>query len=79
MQPHHAERDAYNSRMNILALDVGLGKVQAAVLNSETAANIGLLAQNTFVLEEPIPEASEVPAERLWQAVTSCRAGSHAQ
>jgi xylulokinase len=65
------ERDVYNSRMNILALDVGLGKVQAAVLNSETAANIGPLAQTTFTLDEPTPEASDVPAERLWQAVTS--------
>jgi xylulokinase len=75
MKLHHAERDAYydvyNSRMNILALDVGLGKVQAAVLDSETAANIGPAAQTTFVLDEPTPEASEVPADRLWQAVTS--------
>ena len=57
--------------MNILALDVAVGKVLATVLNTDTAARGGAATQATFTIDEPAPEASEIPTERLWQAVTS--------
>lgn len=57
--------------MHILALDVGLSAVQAAVLDAVTATRLGPLARSDFALDHPTPEAAELPPERLWQAVTS--------
>ncbi len=62
--------------MNILALDVGTSSIKAAVLEVETGAPVGGLARVTYELDTPTPEAAEVSAERLWQAVA--RAGRDA-
>lgn len=57
--------------MNILALDVGTSSVKAAVLDVQSARPVGPIARAEYTLDFPAPEAAEVPAERLWQAVTS--------
>lgn len=54
--------------MNILALDVGTSSVKAAVLDTATAQPIGPIARAAYDLDLPVPEAAEVPADRLWQA-----------
>ncbi len=56
--------------MNILALDVGTSSVKAAVLDVETQTAVGPIARASYELEAPAPDAAEVPAEKLWQAVT---------
>jgi xylulokinase len=57
--------------VRILALDVGTSSVKAAVLDATTAAPVGPVARAAYPLDHPTPDAAEVPAERLWQAVTA--------
>jgi sugar (pentulose or hexulose) kinase len=57
--------------MRVLALEIGLGIVQAAILDTATAGPVGPVARTTYALDTPTPEAMEVPAERLWQATTA--------
>ncbi|MBY0524396.1 MAG: FGGY-family carbohydrate kinase [Gemmataceae bacterium] len=57
--------------MHILALDVGTSSVKAAVLDVARAAPVGPVAHIPYALDHPCPEAAEVPAERLWNAVAS--------
>src|SRR5208282_5689876 len=57
--------------MHILSLDVGTSSVKAAVLDAMTAAPIGPLVRTTYDLDHPTPDATEVPADRLWSAVTA--------
>jgi xylulokinase len=59
-----------SSGMHILALDVGTSFVHAAVLDAGTSNRIGPAARVHYALDHPAPEAAEVPAERLWEAVT---------
>jgi xylulokinase len=64
-------RALYKNRMRILALDVGTSSVKAAVLDVARAAPVGKVARVAYVLDHPVPEAAEIPAERLWQAVAA--------
>ena len=57
--------------MNILALDVGTSSVKAAVLNTATSLPVGTIARVAYDLDAPAPEAAEMPAQRLWQAVAA--------
>jgi sugar (pentulose or hexulose) kinase len=57
--------------MRILALDVGTSSVKSAVLDVETAKPAGPVSRVAYELDHPVPEAAEVPAERLWQAVAA--------
>jgi xylulokinase len=57
--------------MQILALDVGTSAVKAAVLDAESSIPLGPIARIPYELDYPTPEAAEVPAERLWNAVTA--------
>jgi xylulokinase len=57
--------------MHILALDVGTSSVKAAVLDVTTATPVGPVARIAYPLDHPCPDAAEVPAERLWSAVTA--------
>jgi sugar (pentulose or hexulose) kinase len=57
--------------MHILALDVGTSSVKAAVLDVATANPVGPIARAAYALDHPTPEAAEVPAVRLWDAVTA--------
>src|ERR1700739_2434891 len=57
--------------MHILALDVGTSSVKAAILETETGEALGAIAHVGYELDSPTPEAAEVPAERLWNAVTA--------
>src|SRR5215831_17699296 len=55
--------------MHILALDVGTSSVKAAVLDVETAAHVGPISRVEYELDSPVPDAAEIPAQRLWDAV----------
>src|SRR5689334_17574461 len=55
--------------MNILALDVGTSSVQAAVLDAGRAEPLGPVRPVGYELDHPTPEAAEIPAERVWDAV----------
>jgi xylulokinase len=57
--------------MHILALDVGTSSVKAAVLDAGTATLVGPISKVSYALDFPTPDAAEVPADRLWQAVTN--------
>jgi xylulokinase len=57
--------------MHILALDVGTSSVKAAILDVATANPVSPVAKSAYALDHPTPEAAEVPAERLWGAVTA--------
>jgi xylulokinase len=57
--------------MNVLALDIGTSSVKAAVLDTETGRSVGELGRANYQLDTPTPEAAEVPAERLWEAVAA--------
>jgi len=57
--------------MRILALDVGTSSVKAAVLDVTTAAPVGPIARAAYDLDAPVPDAAEIPAMRLWDAVTA--------
>ncbi len=56
--------------MIVLALDVGTGSVQAAVLETETGTAVGALTRAEFAVVTPGPEAAEIPWEGLWLALT---------
>src|SRR5437764_10779274 len=57
--------------MHVLALDIGTSAVKAAVVDVTTAAPVGPVHKAAYDLDRPTPDAAEVPAERLWQAITS--------
>jgi len=57
--------------MRVLALDVGVSLVKAAVLDVQSAAPTGPVVGVTYDLDHPTPEAAEVPPERLWSVVTA--------
>jgi xylulokinase len=57
--------------MHILALDVGTSSVKGAVLNTETGQAVSQIAHVRYELDAAVPEAAEVPAERLWQSVAA--------
>lgn len=57
--------------MRVLALDVGTSSVKAAVLDVATAMPLGPVARASYTLDYPTPDAAEVPAERLWSALTA--------
>jgi xylulokinase len=57
--------------MHVLALDVGTSSVKAAILDVATATPVGPVAKATYALDHPTADAAEVPAERLWAAVTA--------
>ena len=57
--------------MQILALDVGTSSVKAAILDVATATPVGPVARTSYELDHPTADAAEVPAERLWSAVTA--------
>jgi xylulokinase len=57
--------------MHILGLDVGTSAVKAAVLDVETGQPLTTPARVAYEQDHPTPDASEVPAERLWQAVAA--------
>ncbi len=55
--------------MRILALDVGTSSVKAGVLDVDTGRLAGSMYRAGYELDHPTPDAAEVPADRLWQAV----------
>jgi xylulokinase len=57
--------------MHILGLDVGTSSVKAAVLDVATTQPAAEPVRVPYELDHPTPEAEEVPAERLWAAVTA--------
>jgi xylulokinase len=57
--------------MQILAFDVGTSSVKAAVLEVPGGRVVGSVARVPYELDHPTPEAAEVPAERVWDAVTA--------
>src|SRR5438445_10782913 len=57
--------------MQVLALDVGTSSVKAAILDVATAKPLGPVARASYTLDYPTPDAAEVPAERLWSALTA--------
>lgn len=54
---------------HVLALDVGTSSVKAAVLDRATGSPVGRPAKAPYALDHPTPDAAEVPAERVWEAV----------
>jgi xylulokinase len=57
--------------MRVLAIDVGTTSVQSTILDVDTAQAIGPVAQVSFRVDHPRPEAAEVPPERLWSALAA--------
>src|SRR5687768_17140872 len=57
--------------MSILALEVGTAMVSAAVLDVATAEPRGEIAHAHYAPDAPTPDAAEVPAPRLWEAVAA--------
>jgi xylulokinase len=57
--------------MQILAFDVGTSSIKAAILEVATARVVGPVAKVHYALDHPTPDAAEVPAERVWAAVTA--------
>src|SRR5262245_53482484 len=57
--------------MNILALHVDLESVQAAVLDVATRQPVGPIASIPLTPNAPMPEASELTPESVWQAVAA--------
>ena len=57
--------------MQVLALDVGTSSVKAAVLDADRAETLGPVARVAYALDQPTPDAAEVPADRLWDAATT--------
>jgi xylulokinase len=56
--------------MRILALDVGAASITSAIIDTATAQVIGSSARVEYNVDRPTSEAAEIPAERLWSAVT---------
>ncbi|HMF11396.1 MAG TPA: FGGY family carbohydrate kinase [Gemmataceae bacterium] len=61
--------------MRILALDVGAGTVTSAILNTETPQPVGSTRRVEYAIDRPTNEAAEVPAGRLWTAVSAAARG----
>jgi xylulokinase len=57
--------------MHVLAVDVGTSSVKAAVLNTVSGEAITPIAHVHYDLRTPTPEAAEISADTLWQAVAS--------
>jgi xylulokinase len=57
--------------MNILAIDVSPSNVRAAVLDVESCQPRAGIARAEIAADAPTPDAAEVPAMRLWEAVAS--------
>src|SRR6516162_248764 len=57
--------------MNILALDVGTSSIKAAVLDVAKTLPVGPIARVSYTLDTPAPEAAEVTAAKLWNAVAA--------
>src|SRR6516162_63241 len=57
--------------MKILALDVCITSVKAAILDVASAAPIGPIARFRCELDHPTQDAAEVPPERLWATTTA--------
>ncbi len=57
--------------MRILALDVGTSAVKAAVVDAASAQPLGPVAHVSIALDQPTPDAAEIPAARVWSAVAA--------
>jgi sugar (pentulose or hexulose) kinase len=57
--------------MRILAIEVGGSSVKAAVLEVANSTLITAPVRVPFAVDHPVPEAAEVPADRLWNALTA--------
>jgi sugar (pentulose or hexulose) kinase len=57
--------------MHVLALEVGVGFVRAAVLDTRQGLPVGGVARTEYTLDAPEPCAAEVPGPRLWDAVAA--------
>src|SRR5947209_6504013 len=55
--------------MRVLGLDVGTSSVKAALLDVETARPLTQVVRVPYALEHPTPEAAEINARDLWDAV----------
>jgi sugar (pentulose or hexulose) kinase len=62
--------------MKVLALDVGTSSVKAAVLDQLTGEPVAEPAKAPYPLDYPHPDAAEVPAERVWDAVDRAARGA---
>jgi xylulokinase len=62
--------------MNVLAFDVGTSSVKAAVFDAATGQPLGSIAKVGYALDAPVPEASELPAQRLWDALGQASRGA---
>lgn len=57
--------------MHVLVFDVGVSTIAATVLDVATATPVGASVRVPLELDRPSTEAAEVPAERLWSALTA--------
>src|SRR5262249_27361684 len=57
--------------MLILALDVDVAVIRAAILDVATALPVGATACVQYGIDQPTPEAAEVRLNRLWSAVSA--------
>src|SRR5438552_7783316 len=57
--------------MHLPALYVGTSSVKSAVLDAASAMPVGPIAKTNYALDHPTVDAAEIPAERLWHAVTA--------
>lgn len=57
--------------MPILAIDVGTSCVKAAVLDHDRGEPLAAIARVDYAMDRPTADAAEVPAERLWTALTA--------
>ncbi|MCI0682004.1 MAG: FGGY-family carbohydrate kinase [Gemmataceae bacterium] len=57
--------------MNILALEVGTARAAASLVDAATGAARGPGSQVAYEQDQPTPEAAELPAQRVWEAVAS--------
>ena len=55
--------------MRILGLDVGTSSVKAAVLDQRTGEPLTLPAKAAYDLDHPSPDATEIPPQRLREAL----------
>ena len=65
--------------MNLLGLEVEIGRVAAAVLDAATGAPRGPVSLVTYELDHPTADAVEVPATRLWGAFAAAARQAVAQ
>jgi sugar (pentulose or hexulose) kinase len=57
--------------MRVLALEVDIAAVRAAVLDVATGQPIGVTACIEYWVDHPTPDAAEVPLERVWSALSA--------